>query len=67
MHATTSHTILLVEDEENDVTFMTMALQKAGIAGGLRVAEDGQQALDYLAGEGGFADRVRHPLPALVL
>jgi CheY-like chemotaxis protein len=28
---------------------------------------DGEQAIDYLAGKGRFADRARHPLPALVL
>ncbi len=67
MPAITSQTILLVEDEENDILFMRMALQKVGIAGGLRVAEDGEQALDYLAGRGAYADRTQHPLPALVL
>jgi CheY-like chemotaxis protein len=28
---------------------------------------DGAQAIDYLAGNGPFADRSQHPLPALVL
>lgn len=60
-------TILLVEDEENDVVFMKMALENAGILQGLRVAEDGQEAIDYLSGTGGYADRTRHPLPTLVL
>jgi CheY-like chemotaxis protein len=67
MDAITSQTILLVEDEENDVMFMRMALEHAGIASGLQVAEDGEQAIDYLSGKGEFADRGRHPLPALVL
>ncbi len=60
-------TILLVEDEEDDVTFIKMALTKAGIASGLQVAEDGAAALDYLGGLGVFADRSLHPLPTLVL
>ena len=67
MTTTTHPTILLVEDEEDDVTFMRMALTKAGIAGGLQVAEDGAMALDYLGGRGVFADRALHPLPTLVL
>ena len=28
---------------------------------------DGAEAIDYLAGNGPFADRTQHPLPALVL
>lgn len=60
-------TILLVEDEENDVVFMEMAVEKAGLMHTFQVAEDGQEAIDYLSGKGDFADRTRFPLPALVL
>jgi CheY-like chemotaxis protein len=31
------------------------------------VASHGEEALEYLAGGGGFADRERHPFPALML
>ena len=67
MKANNTQTILLVEDDENDVLFMKMAMETAGIAAGLQVAEDGEQALDYLKGQGQYADRVAHPLPSLVL
>ncbi|HVS53584.1 MAG TPA: response regulator [Opitutaceae bacterium] len=67
MDALTTQTILLVEDEENDVVFMQMALEKAGLANAFQVAEDGQEAIDYLSGKGDFADRARFPLPAVVL
>jgi CheY-like chemotaxis protein len=66
-NATAAPTILLVEDEENDVVFMKMAMEHAGITNTLQVAEDGGQAIEYLSGNGGYADRRRHPLPALVL
>jgi len=66
MDTVTTQTILLVEDEENDVVFMEMALKKEGLASALQVAEDGQAALDYLSGAGEFADRARFPIPALV-
>jgi CheY-like chemotaxis protein len=66
MEIFTTQTILLVEDEENDVAFMEMALEKAGLASSFQVAEDGAEAIDYLSGEGDFADRTRHPMPALV-
>jgi CheY-like chemotaxis protein len=66
MNTIKSQTILLVEDEENDIVFMKMAFEKAGLAGALQVAEDGAEALDYLGGSGSFADRGRFPVPALV-
>lgn len=66
MDALTTQTILLVEDEENDVVFMEMALEKAGLMNAFQVAEDGEEAIDYLSGKGEFADRTRFPLPALV-
>ena len=59
-------TILLVEDNEDDVFFMRRALTRANLQFNLAVASDGQQALDYLAGNGRYSDRTRHPLPALV-
>lgn len=62
----TTQTILLVEDEENDVLFMQMALDKAGLSTAFQVAEDGQEAIDYLQGVGEFADRSRFPVPALI-
>ncbi|HZM04776.1 MAG TPA: response regulator [Candidatus Saccharimonadales bacterium] len=59
--------ILLVEDEANDVFFMKHAFKLAGILNPMQVAQDGQEAMDFLAGDGGFADRNRFPLPSLVL
>lgn len=59
--------VLYVEDEENDVFFMRMAFQKTGLLHLLKVVTDGQQAIDYLAGYGAFADRERFSLPGLVL
>ena len=62
----TSHTILLVEDNEDDVFLMKRALKRAGIENPVHVVEDGQQAIDYLAGTGGFSDRFRFPYPKIV-
>jgi DNA-binding response OmpR family regulator len=66
MNTINPQTILLVEDEENDVVFMEMALERAGLASALRVAEDGKEAIDYLRGSEDFSDRARFPVPALV-
>src|SRR5437870_5276522 len=60
-------TILLVEDDENDLFFMQQAMQKAGVTNPIRVASDGQQAIDYFRGTGKFANREEFPLPCLVL
>src|SRR6476660_5646829 len=63
---TTDRVILLVEDHEDDVFLMRQAIKEAGLANPIRVATDGKEAIDYLSGQGPFADRSRHPLPALV-
>ena len=63
---TSNRALLLVEDNEDDVFLMRRALKEAGITNPLYVVEDGQAAMDYLAGEGDYADRARHPVPALV-
>ena len=60
-------TVLLVEDEPNDVYFMQQAMNKAGVVNPIRVASDGQQAIDYFKGAGKFANREEFPLPCLVL
>jgi CheY-like chemotaxis protein len=60
-------TILLVEDDENDVFLMERAFGKASVPAELHIAPDGREALRYLHGEGEYADRERHPLPCLLL
>jgi CheY-like chemotaxis protein len=59
--------ILLVEDDKNDVFFFQRAMDNAGMLIPLQVAQDGQEAIDYLKGAGKFADRSEYPLPALLL
>lgn len=59
--------ILLVEDNPSDVELTRRALLKSHIANPLIVAEDGQEALDYLFGGGKYEQRGWTDLPALVL
>lgn len=59
--------ILQVEDEANDVFLLQRAFAQAGISNPVQVATDGQMAIDYLGGRGRFADRVKFPLPGLIL
>ncbi len=60
-------TILLVEDNADDVLLMQRAFRKANLINPLAVVTDGEQAIDYLAGNGVYADRAKYPLPVLVL
>lgn len=59
--------ILLVEDNEDDIFLMRRALKAADLLNPLLVVTDGQQAVDYLSGEGKYSDREQYPLPCLVL
>jgi len=63
----TEKCILQVEDDDNDVFLLNRVFDQAGISSPLHVVRDGQLAIDYLSGSGGFADRQTHPLPCLVL
>jgi len=60
-------TVLLVEDEPNDIFFMKHAFQEVGILNPLQVAQDGREAINYLSGAGEYADRKKFPLPCLML
>jgi CheY-like chemotaxis protein len=63
----TQATILLAEDEANDVFFMRRAFEKARLLNPLQVVSDGEQVMDYLKGEGKYADRKAYPVPFLIL
>jgi len=60
-------TILLIEDDANDVFLMQRALKKAEVPNPLQVVGDGDEAVEYLGGSGKFGDRAQFPLPVLVL
>src|SRR5689334_17822889 len=62
----TPRALLLVEDNDDDVMLMQLALKQAGIRHPLHVVDDGQQAIDYLSGTGQYKDREKHPLPAVI-
>jgi CheY-like chemotaxis protein len=63
---TTRAVILLVEDNEDDAFLMKRSLKAAAIENPLLLAEDGQEAIDYLSGIGKFADRESYPIPAIL-
>ena len=59
--------ILLVEDNAMDVELILHAFKEARLKNGIQVARNGMEALDYLFGEGPYADRERYPMPDIVL
>ncbi len=59
--------ILLVEDNPSDADLTRRALGRGHIANELVVVEDGQEALDYLCGEGVYQGRDISILPAVIL
>jgi two-component system response regulator len=59
--------ILLVEDNPSDIGLTQRALARSRIANELVVAEDGEEALDYLLGRGSHSGRDLRDAPALIL
>jgi CheY-like chemotaxis protein len=60
-------TLLIAEDDDNDFIFLERALALEKFEANTRRACDGEEAIEYLAGENHFADRDAHPLPNLIL
>lgn len=59
--------ILVVDDDENDAFFIERALKEALVANPRLRVRDGEEAIAYLKGEGGYGDREKFPLPHLML
>jgi CheY-like chemotaxis protein len=60
-------TVLVADDDANDVFFLRRAFQKAGLSCAILEVPDGERAICYLSGSDGFADRSRFPIPSLML
>src|SRR3954468_7566048 len=64
---TKSFTVLLVEDDLNDIFLVKRAFKMAQIQNPLQVVTDGQEAITYLKGDGKYEDRDSYPLPKLIV
>ena len=58
--------ILVADDNPDDVALLRLAFQKAGFSNRVEVVNDGDEAIQYLKGEGAYADRVKFPWPLLL-
>jgi CheY-like chemotaxis protein len=59
--------LLYAEDDIGFADLFQNALQKGGFKHAIAHVQDGDQAIAYLKGDGGYADREKFPLPAVVL
>ena len=59
-------TILLVEDDPGHARLIEKNLRRSNITNEIVTLSDGQQAVDYLFGEGSYKN-AKHPSPMLVL
>jgi two-component system response regulator len=64
---TNARTILLVEDNPDDVELTVQALEKNRVVNPVIVATDGQDALDFLFGTGAHVGRNVSEMPYVVL
>jgi CheY-like chemotaxis protein len=63
----TKRPLLLAEDNANDVLLIRLAFKKADFPNPVFVVHDGLEVIQYLKGDGQYADRGRYPMPGLLL
>jgi CheY-like chemotaxis protein len=59
--------VLVVEDDPYDAKLIVRAIEKSRMLNPVEIVRDGEAAIEYLSGQGPYADRTRHPLPVLIL
>jgi CheY-like chemotaxis protein len=57
----------LVEDDPNDALLVRMAFQRTRSGIPLIILPNGLEAVNYLKGEGVYADRAKYPIPDIIL
>jgi CheY-like chemotaxis protein len=60
-------TLLIVEDNEDDIFFVERIFKQIGARCELRFARDGIEAIEYLSGQGAFKDRAKYAMPTIIL
>jgi CheY-like chemotaxis protein len=59
--------ILIADDDEDYALLMQIALTHAGFRNPVRIVSNGLEVIQYLEGDGPYADRAIYPMPSLVL
>ena len=60
-------TVLVADDDINDISLLKRAFLRAGIDVHMKIARDGEEVIQYLQGGQPFSDREAFPLPKLLL
>ena len=60
-------TILIAEDDPNDVMLLELAIRKNGMVNPVKVVRDGEEAIEYLEGKGKYANREQFPFPSVII
>ena len=60
-------TVLVAEDDPGDAFLLERAFAQVAAPLSLHFVRDGQEAINYLAGEGRYADRLKYPAPKLLV
>jgi CheY-like chemotaxis protein len=63
----TKPVLLVAEDNPLDALLLQRVIQRCGGLFQMVHVEHGEAAIDYLEGKNAFADRTKHPAPALLL
>lgn len=61
------HILLVAEDDATDALLLERAIRRTAAAFEMVRVENGDDAIAYLRGSGIYADRLRHPVPDLML
>lgn len=59
-------TILIVEDDPNDIRILKKAFEREGINNPLQIVPDGHEAVEYLQGKARYSDRTKFPFPSVI-
>jgi CheY-like chemotaxis protein len=59
--------ILLVDDNKMDIELTLDAFKMAHIKNPIQIANDGEEALNYLFGREEYSDREKYPIPDIIL
>ena len=59
--------LLHVEDDEDDALLFAKACERAEVSAQLHRVRNGEEAKDYLLGQSHYADRLKHPLPEVMV
>jgi CheY-like chemotaxis protein len=60
-------TILVTDDDEEDLQMTQEALRESRLGNDLRITRDGEELMDYLLRRGRYADPSDSPIPGLIL